>query len=171
VSGNTRFHLGDTGQCSIPAQPQLRRHQTIGGMDRVILPERAIGGVACRSRFRIKTLRTLSRRCRLLRIGLDRCGNSAWLNVFRVAALTASSTRKPRKAMQRAAIVEPTAAAAVARNIGALRRCSGRELATATVTHDQTSEQGDAMRGGVVMPAVLGVVSDPSDRLRAPQSI
>jgi hypothetical protein len=82
VSGNARFHLGDTGQCSIPAQLQLRRHQTNGGIGRVVSPEGAIGGVAHRFQVSDQGVADLVAARRLLRIGLDCCGNGAWLNNF-----------------------------------------------------------------------------------------
>ena len=50
MSGNARLHLADACQCPVPSQFQLCRHQTIGGIGRVVLSEGAIGGHDAASR-------------------------------------------------------------------------------------------------------------------------
>jgi hypothetical protein len=82
VSGNARLHLADTCQCPVPAQLQLCRHQTIGGIGRVVLPDGAIGGVAYRFQVPDQGVADLVATRRFLRVGLDCCGNGAWLNNF-----------------------------------------------------------------------------------------
>jgi hypothetical protein len=101
VSGNARLHLADACQCPVPAQFQLCRHQTIGGIGRVVLSEGAIGGIAHCFQVSDQGVADLVATRRFLRIGLDRCGNGAWFNNFQDRRFNGTSTRKPPKAMQR----------------------------------------------------------------------
>ena len=82
MSGNARFDLADARQCPVPAQLQLRRHQTVGGIGRVVLPEGAIGGVAYRFQVADQGVAHLVATRRFLRISFDGRGDGAWLNNF-----------------------------------------------------------------------------------------
>jgi hypothetical protein len=79
MSGNARFNLADACQCPVPAQLELRRHQTIGGVGRVALPEGAIGGVAHRFQVSDQSVADLVATRRFPRISLDRCGDGTEL--------------------------------------------------------------------------------------------
>ena len=118
MSGDARFNLADACQCPVPAQLQLGRHQTTGGVGRVVLPEGAIGGVAHRFQVPHQSVADLVATRRFPRISLDRCGDSTWLNNFqdrRFDGIVHPQAAKGDAA--RLAIVEPAPAAAITGDI------------------------------------------------------
>jgi hypothetical protein len=102
------FDLADTFQCPVPAQLQLRRHQRIGGVGRVVLPEGAIGGVAHRFHVADQSVADLIATRRFPRISLDRCGDGTWLDNFQDRRFNGIVRPQPAKGdAARLAIVEP----------------------------------------------------------------
>src|SRR5215475_8974635 len=102
-------------------------------------------------------------------LSLDRRGDCSWLH--HLQDRRRDSIVDPQDAEGDAAglaIVEPSAAATIARDIMLGSRVANRQLASTAPAPEQPGQQAVAMLGGAVMSARWEIVADhPADRLRA----
>ena len=101
MSGYLALHLGHARERPVPARFKLARHQSVGGIGGVILPEGAVGGIA--RRFEIAT-EGLAHLIPLVLLASFAAAVAAAMapgpTTPSSASSMASSTRSPPKAMQ-----------------------------------------------------------------------
>jgi len=100
VLDDALLDLRDPRQRAVPACFQLASDEAILGIGGVILPERAIGGIARRLEVACQGLSRLVAPGGGLRLGRLRGLQGSWPDEASSAVSTASSTRRPPKAMQ-----------------------------------------------------------------------
>src|SRR5450830_831762 len=145
----------------VPAQFEFRRHEAVGGIDGVILTEGTIRRIARGLKIPVQGVAHIVASCGCLAIGLDCRRDRAGLNHLqdhRLDGVVHPQTAEGDAA--RLAIVEPAAAAAVARDIVAHAGVSDRQLAPAPPTADKPSKQRVTVLGGAMVLSARRVVAD-----------
>src|SRR3954453_3754820 len=152
---------------SVLARFKLTRHQPVRGVSGIVLPESPVGGIARRFQIATERIAHLIPSFSGFLGGSGCSGDSAWADdakqCFLDCIIDAQSSEGDAAS---AAIVHPSAAATVARDMVLHAGVSECELAAAALAPDQAGQQPITMLGRAVMPAGGNVAADHSaDRL------
>src|SRR6202048_98984 len=167
MRGKLALDLRHMDERPVPARFKLARHQPVCGVSGIELPEGPVGGIA--RRFEVATERI----AHLIPpfpgfLGGSGCrGDSARTDDAKQCFLDCIIDAQSAEAeAERAAIVHPGAAAAVARDM-VLHACvPDGELAATALAPDQAGQQRVSMLGRAVMSTSGNVAADPcADRL------
>ena len=167
MHGDLALDLRHMGQRPVPARFKLARHQPVGGISGIVLPESPVGGITRRFEIAAKGLAHLITPFSGF-LGGSRCsGDSARTDDAKQCFLDCIIDAQSAKGdAVRPTIVHPGAAAAVARDAMLRARVSERQLASAAIAADQAGQQRVAMLGRTMMTAGGNVAADHrADRL------
>ena len=164
MRGDLALDFGDASERLIPARLQFAGDQPVGRVGGVILPEGAISGIARRFEIAAKSLAHLIPSLAAACLGCshgrgDGAGADNGEERFLDGVIDAQAAKGDAA---RLAVVQPAAAATVARDMMLGARVAQRQLASAAAAADQAGEQGVAMLGRAVMPAGGNVAARPS---------
>jgi hypothetical protein len=175
MGGDLALDLRDMGKRPVPAGFQLACNEPVRGIGGVILPEGAVGGVACRFEITQERVADLVTPFTGMCGGGCRCGHGSGTDHAESAADGIVDARRQRRCS--AARHCPSSHAQLARDVMLHATVAQRQLPAAAPTTDQTSQQRLAMLGramvfaGGTLPETMVRSPEPSPPSRSHHDI